>query len=107
MHSLTKHPALGVVCSAFIFSMLIAEGQLGKEHGQDGSYAPSRGYLMEVLRVLSADNTELHMNHSQQLIKMLLERAECPQRIYDMQEDCNLVSASINEGYFYRIVSEF
>uniref|UniRef100_A0A8C3C9F6 Zinc transporter ZIP12 n=1 Tax=Cairina moschata TaxID=8855 RepID=A0A8C3C9F6_CAIMO len=90
MHSLTKHPALGVVCSAFIFSMLIAEGQLGKEHGQDGSYAPSRGYLMEVLRVLSADNTELHMNHSQQLIKMLLERAECPQRIYDMQEDCNL-----------------
>uniref|UniRef100_A0A493TKP9 Zinc transporter ZIP12 n=1 Tax=Anas platyrhynchos platyrhynchos TaxID=8840 RepID=A0A493TKP9_ANAPP len=90
MHSLTKHPALGVVCSAFIFSVLIAEGQLGKEHGQDGSYAPSRGYLMEVLRVLSADNTELHMNHSQQLIKMLLERAECPQRIYGMQEDCNL-----------------
>ncbi|KAI6074507.1 Zinc transporter ZIP12 isoform X3 [Aix galericulata] len=84
------HPALGVVCSAFIFSVLIAEGQLGKEHGQDGSYAPSRGYLMEVLRVLSADNTELHMNHSQQLIKMLLERAECPQRIYGMQEDCNL-----------------
>ncbi|XP_068529890.1 zinc transporter ZIP12 isoform X2 [Anas acuta] len=90
MLSLTKHPALGVVCSAFIFSVLIAEGQLGKEHGQDGSYAPSRGYLMEVLRVLSADNTELHMNHSQQLIKMLLERAECPQRIYGMQEDCNL-----------------
>uniref|UniRef100_U3J012 Zinc transporter ZIP12 n=1 Tax=Anas platyrhynchos platyrhynchos TaxID=8840 RepID=U3J012_ANAPP len=85
-----SHPALGVVCSAFIFSVLIAEGQLGKEHGQDGSYAPSRGYLMEVLRVLSADNTELHMNHSQQLIKMLLERAECPQRIYGMQEDCNL-----------------
>nr|XP_013027544.2 zinc transporter ZIP12 isoform X2 [Anser cygnoides] len=90
MCSLTKHPALGVVCSAFIFSVLIAEGQLGKEHGQDGSYAPSRGYLMEVLRVLSADNTELHMNHSRELIKMLLERAECPQRIYGMQEDCNL-----------------
>ncbi|KFV99434.1 Zinc transporter ZIP12, partial [Eurypyga helias] len=87
---LTKHPALGVVCSAFLFSVLIAEGQSGEEHGQDGSYAPSRGYLMEVLRVLSADNTELHMNHSQELVKMLLERAECPQRIYGMQEDCNL-----------------
>ncbi|XP_032847632.1 zinc transporter ZIP12 isoform X3 [Tyto alba] len=87
---LTKHPALGVVCSALIFSVLIAEGQPGEEHGQDVSYAPSRGYLMEVLRVLSADNTELHMNHSRELVKMLLERAECPQRIYGMQEDCNL-----------------
>ncbi|XP_028940443.1 zinc transporter ZIP12 isoform X2 [Antrostomus carolinensis] len=87
---LTKHPALGVVCSAFIFSVLIAEGQPGEEHGQDGSYASRRGYLMEVLRVLSADNTELHMNHSRELVKMLLERAECPQRIYGMQEDCNL-----------------
>ncbi|XP_027749671.1 zinc transporter ZIP12 isoform X1 [Empidonax traillii] len=87
---LTKHSALGVVCSAFIFSVLITEGQPGEEHGQDGSYAPSRGYLMEVLRVLSAENTELHMNHSRELVKMLLERAECPQRIYGMQEDCNL-----------------
>ncbi|XP_027576369.2 zinc transporter ZIP12 isoform X1 [Pipra filicauda] len=87
---LTKHSALGVVCSAFIFSVLIAEGQPGEEHGQDGSYAPSRGYLMEVLRVLSAENTELHMNHSRELVKMLLERAECPQRIYGMQEDCNM-----------------
>ncbi|NWS70860.1 S39AC protein, partial [Crotophaga sulcirostris] len=87
---LTKHPALGVVCSAFIYSVLIAEGQLGEEHGQDGSYGPSRGYLMEVLRVLSADNTELHTNHSRELVKMLLERAECPQRINGMQEDCNL-----------------
>ncbi|NWS43262.1 S39AC protein, partial [Probosciger aterrimus] len=90
MRFLTKHPALGMVCSTFIFSMLIAEGQLGEEHGQNGSYASSRGYLMEVLRVLSADNTELHMNHSQELVKMLLERTECPQRIYGMQEDCNL-----------------
>ncbi|KAM9024840.1 zinc transporter ZIP12 isoform 3-T3 [Ara ararauna] len=87
---LTKHPAFGMVCSAFIFSVLIAEGQLGEEHGHNGSYAPSRGYLMEVLRVLSADNTELHMNHSQELVRMLLERTECPQRIYGMQEDCNL-----------------
>ncbi|NWX07458.1 S39AC protein, partial [Caloenas nicobarica] len=87
---LTQHPALGVVCSAFIFSVLTAEGQPGEEHGQDGSYAPSQGYLMEVLRVLSPDNTELHMNHSRELVKMLLERAECPQRIYGMQEDCNL-----------------
>ncbi|NXM37404.1 S39AC protein, partial [Oxyruncus cristatus] len=87
---LTKHSALGVVCSAFVFSVLIAEGQPGEEHGQDGSYAPSRGYLMEVLRVLSAENTELHMNHSRELVRMLLERAECPQRIYGMQQDCNL-----------------
>ncbi|XP_058670131.1 zinc transporter ZIP12 isoform X1 [Ammospiza caudacuta] len=87
---LTKHPALGVVCSAFMFSVLIAEGQPGEEHGQDGSNPPSRGSLVEVLRVLSAENTELHMNHSRELVKMLLERAECPQRIYGMQEDCNL-----------------
>ncbi|NXU16163.1 S39AC protein, partial [Pardalotus punctatus] len=87
---LTKHPALGVVCSAFIFSVLIAEGQPGEEHGQDGSNPPSRGSLVEVLRILSAENTELHMNHSRELVKMLLERAECPQRIYGMQEDCNL-----------------
>ncbi|NXP18093.1 S39AC protein, partial [Scytalopus superciliaris] len=87
---LTKHPALGVVCSAFIFSVLIAEGQPGEEHGQDGSYAPSRGSLMEVLRLLSAENTELHVNHSRELVKMLLERTECPQRINGMQEDCNL-----------------
>ncbi|NWI53064.1 S39AC protein, partial [Calyptomena viridis] len=87
---LTKHPALGVVCSAFVFSVLVAEGQPGEEHGQDGSSAPSQGYLLEVLRVLSAENTELHMNHSRELVKMLLERAECPQRIYGMQEDCNL-----------------
>ncbi|XP_030908376.2 zinc transporter ZIP12 isoform X2 [Melopsittacus undulatus] len=90
MRFLTKHPALGMVCSAFIFSVLIAEGQLGEEHGQNGSYASSRGYLMEVLRVLSADNTELHVNHSQELVRILLERTECPQRIYGMQEDCNL-----------------
>ncbi|KAM8811448.1 LOW QUALITY PROTEIN: zinc transporter ZIP12 [Eudromia elegans] len=87
---LTKHPALGVVCSAFIFSVLVAEGQSGEEHGQDGSYAPSRGYLVEVVRVLSAGNTELHKNHSRELVRTLLERAECPQRIYGMQEDCNL-----------------
>ncbi|XP_064490739.1 zinc transporter ZIP12 isoform X5 [Pseudopipra pipra] len=30
------------------------------------------------------------MNHSRELVKMLLERAECPQRIYGMQEDCNM-----------------
>ncbi|XP_072186101.1 zinc transporter ZIP12 isoform X1 [Excalfactoria chinensis] len=87
---LSKHPALGVVCSAFLLSVLLAEGQLGEEHRQDGSSAPSRGYLMEVLRLLSADNPELHTNHSRELVKMVLERAECPQRIYGMQEDCNL-----------------
>ncbi|OXB84686.1 UNVERIFIED_CONTAM: hypothetical protein H355_001163 [Colinus virginianus] len=87
---LSKHPALGVVCSTFLLSVLIAEGQLGEEHGQDDSSAPSRGYLMEVLHLLSADNPELHTNHSQELVKMVLERAECPQRIYGVQEDCNL-----------------
>ncbi|XP_071416129.1 zinc transporter ZIP12 isoform X2 [Pithys albifrons albifrons] len=90
MYFLTKRPALGVVCSAFIFTVLIAEGQPGEEHGQDGSSAPSRGFLMEVLRLLSAENTELHMNHSRELVKMLLERTECPEWIYGMQEDCNL-----------------
>uniref|UniRef100_A0A669QX15 Zinc transporter ZIP12 n=1 Tax=Phasianus colchicus TaxID=9054 RepID=A0A669QX15_PHACC len=87
---LSKHPAIGVVCSAFLLSVLIAEGQLGEEHGQDGSSAPSRSYLMEVLHLLSADNPELHTNHSRELVRMVLERAECPQRIYGMQEDCNL-----------------
>lgn len=97
---LTKHPAFWMACSAFIFGVVTAEAQPGKEHKQESSYAPSQGYLTEVLRILSADNyTELHKNHSRKLIKMLLERAECPQWIYGMQEDCNLVSVSINEGY--------
>ncbi|XP_048806431.1 zinc transporter ZIP12 isoform X5 [Lagopus muta] len=87
---LSKHPAIGVVCSAFLLSVLIAEGQLGEEHGQDGSSAPSRSYLMEVLRLLSADNPELHTNHPRELVRIVLERVECPQRIYGMQEDCNL-----------------
>ncbi|XP_071416131.1 zinc transporter ZIP12 isoform X3 [Pithys albifrons albifrons] len=30
------------------------------------------------------------MNHSRELVKMLLERTECPEWIYGMQEDCNL-----------------
>ncbi|NWX85507.1 S39AC protein, partial [Nothoprocta pentlandii] len=87
---LTKQPALGVVCSAFLFGVLVAEGQSGEEPGQDGSSAPGRGYLVEVVRVLSADDTELHKNHSRELVRTLLERAECPQRIYGMQEECNL-----------------
>ncbi|XP_065255568.1 zinc transporter ZIP12 isoform X3 [Emys orbicularis] len=88
---LTKHPAFWVAFSAFIFGVVTAEAQSGKEHKQESSYAPSQGYLTEVLRILSADNyTELHKNHSRKLIKMLLERAECPQWIYGMQEDCNL-----------------
>uniref|UniRef100_A0A8C7E8V0 Zinc transporter ZIP12 n=1 Tax=Nothoprocta perdicaria TaxID=30464 RepID=A0A8C7E8V0_NOTPE len=90
MCSLTKQPALGVVCSAFLFGVLVAEGQSGEEHGQDGSSAPGRGYLVEVVRVLSAGDTELHKNHSRELVRTLLERAECPQRIYGMQEECNL-----------------
>ncbi|NXO03315.1 S39AC protein, partial [Rhinopomastus cyanomelas] len=90
MYFLTKHAALGVVYSTFIFNMLIAEGQSGEEDGQDGSYTSSQGYLMEVLRILSSGNTGLHMIHSRELVKMLLERAECPQKIYGMQEDCNL-----------------
>ncbi|XP_073190257.1 zinc transporter ZIP12 isoform X3 [Lepidochelys kempii] len=88
---LTKHPAFWMACSAFIFGVVTAEAQPGKEHKQESGYAPSQGYLTEVLRILSADNyTELHKNHSRKLIKMLLERAECPQWIYGMQEDCNL-----------------
>nr|XP_005308181.1 zinc transporter ZIP12 isoform X3 [Chrysemys picta bellii] len=88
---LTKHPAFWVAFSAFIFGVVTAEAQSGKEHKQESGYAPGQGYLTEVLRILSADNyTELHKNHSRKLIKMLLERAECPQWIYGMQEDCNL-----------------
>uniref|UniRef100_A0A8C4W6K2 Zinc transporter ZIP12 n=1 Tax=Gopherus evgoodei TaxID=1825980 RepID=A0A8C4W6K2_9SAUR len=88
---LTKHPVFWVAFSAFIFGVVTAEAQSGKQHKQESSYAPSQGNLMEVLRILSADNyTELHKNHSRKLIKMLLERAECPQWIYGMQEDCNL-----------------
>ncbi|XP_043365334.1 zinc transporter ZIP12 isoform X2 [Dermochelys coriacea] len=88
---LTKHPAFWMACSAFIFGVVTAEAQPGKEHKQESNYAPSQGYLTEVLRILSADNyTELHKNQSRKLIKMLLERAECPQWIYGMQEDCNL-----------------
>ncbi|NXH22643.1 S39AC protein, partial [Bucco capensis] len=87
---LTKPPALGVVCSAFLFGVLAAGGQPGFQQGQDGSSAPSPGYLMEALHVLAADNPELHTKPSAELVRMLLDRAECPQRIHGLQEDCNL-----------------
>ncbi|XP_019352973.1 zinc transporter ZIP12 [Alligator mississippiensis] len=83
---LTKHPTFWVIYSVFIFSTITAEAQPKKEHKQDGS-----SVLMEVLRILSADNsTEFHKNHSRELIKILLERIECPQRTNGIQEDCNL-----------------
>ncbi|XP_075775932.1 zinc transporter ZIP12 [Pelodiscus sinensis] len=90
MYFLTKYLAW-VVCSAFIFGVVTAEAQPRKEHKEESSYTPSQGYLTEVLRILSADNyTEIHKNHSRKLIKILLERTECPQWIYGIQEDCNL-----------------
>ncbi|XP_064018405.1 zinc transporter ZIP12-like isoform X2 [Pogoniulus pusillus] len=83
-------PALGVLCSALLLSLLPAEGQPGEERGQDGSHAPSRGYLMDVFRLLSARDAELQTKRSGELVRMLLERAECPQGIAGTQEDCKL-----------------
>ncbi|XP_061441669.1 zinc transporter ZIP12 [Rhineura floridana] len=40
---------------------------------------------------MSANNySEHHQNQSRDIIKIMLERTVCPQRIYGMQEDCNL-----------------
>ncbi|XP_054027243.1 zinc transporter ZIP12 [Dryobates pubescens] len=81
-------PALGLVCSAFLFSLLLTEGQPGEE--QEGSYAPSRGSLREALRLLSAQDAELHTKRSGEVVRRLLERAGCPQQKAGMQEDCEL-----------------
>ncbi|XP_054245933.1 zinc transporter ZIP12 [Indicator indicator] len=81
-------PALGLVCSAFLFSLLLTEGQPGEE--QDGSYAPSRGSLREALHLLSTEDAELHTKRSGEVVRRLLERAGCPQRMAGVQEDCEL-----------------
>ncbi|NXG50039.1 S39AC protein, partial [Psilopogon haemacephalus] len=82
--------ALGVLCSALLLSLLPAEGQPGEERGPGGSYAPGGGYATDVFRLLSAEDAEPRTKRSGELVRMLLERAECPRRIAGLQEDCKL-----------------
>ncbi|XP_060103676.1 zinc transporter ZIP12 [Heteronotia binoei] len=90
---LTKHPVLWIVSLTFIFGPTTAGTQPEQEQNEKNNDASSQSYLVDVLRILSADNcTEQHQNQSREIIRMLFERTMCPQRVYGLQEDCNLVS---------------
>ncbi|XP_015279237.1 PREDICTED: zinc transporter ZIP12 [Gekko japonicus] len=68
-----------------------------EEQNEKNNDASSQSYLVDVLRILSADNTtEQHQNQSREIIRMLFERTMCPQRVYGLQEDCNLCLESDN-----------
>lgn len=79
---------------------IVSSTETRKALTQDNSRAGSQD-LLEVLRVLSADDHQSH-NHPQSLIKVLLERTGCPQRKNRTQGDCELVS-DIKWGRVLRI----
>nr|XP_056713079.1 zinc transporter ZIP12 [Euleptes europaea] len=88
---LTKHPVLWIASLTFIFGPNTAGTQPEEEQKEKNNDASSQSYLADVLRILSADNfTEQHQNQSREIIRMLFERTMCPQRVHDLQEDCNL-----------------
>uniref|UniRef100_A0A8D0GGG4 Zinc transporter ZIP12 n=1 Tax=Sphenodon punctatus TaxID=8508 RepID=A0A8D0GGG4_SPHPU len=89
---LSRHPVFLVASLCLTFNVITGgEARLEKDSGQDSSSVPSQNDVMEVLRILSLDNiTEMHQNNSREVIRILLERAECPHQIYGLQEDCNL-----------------
>ncbi|XP_063003687.1 zinc transporter ZIP12 [Elgaria multicarinata webbii] len=88
---MTTHPILWIVSLALIFGPHTAGTQPGGEMKEDNSYDSRHSYLRDVLHIISANNyTQHHQNQSREIIRMLLEKTVCPQRINGMQEDCNL-----------------
>ncbi|XP_008822332.1 zinc transporter ZIP12 isoform X3 [Nannospalax galili] len=73
----------------FCLLSLGSSTETDKPSSQEDSSTGSQGQLAEVLRVLSASDRP-PLNHSQSLIKTLLEKTGCPRRANGMQGDCKL-----------------
>uniref|UniRef100_A0A8D2J035 Zinc transporter ZIP12 n=1 Tax=Varanus komodoensis TaxID=61221 RepID=A0A8D2J035_VARKO len=115
---MTPRLILWTVSLAFLFGPHAAGTQRGGEMKEDNSYDSRYSYLGDVLHIIAANNyTEHHQNQSREIVRMLLENTVCPQRIYEMQEDCHLCPESdaliliaggdlesfLNEGVFQKI----
>ncbi|XP_066483750.1 zinc transporter ZIP12 [Tiliqua scincoides] len=88
---LTKYPVLWMAPLTFLFGPNAAGTQAEADLKENRNNASSQSYLTDVLRILSADNySECHQNQSGEIIRILLERTLCPQRIYGMQKDSSL-----------------
>ncbi|XP_077160086.1 zinc transporter ZIP12 isoform X3 [Paroedura picta] len=94
---LTKHPVLWMASLTFIFGPNTAGTQPEEEQIEKNNDASRQSYLVDVLRILSADDfTEQHQNQSREIIRMLFERTMCPQKVHGFQEDCSLCLESDN-----------
>lgn len=87
MCTLTNLSVLMVPLLAYLLC-LVSPTEAGKALTQDTSSAGSQG-LLEVLRGLS-DGANQSLNHPRSLIKILLEKTECPQRANGIQRVCKL-----------------
>ncbi|KAJ6666751.1 hypothetical protein lerEdw1_020475 [Lerista edwardsae] len=95
---LTQYPVLWIASLTCLFGPNAAGSQPEADLNENHNDASNQSYVIDVLRILSADNeTELHQNQPREIIRMLLERTLCPPRIYETQTDSNLVNVSSGE----------
>ncbi|XP_042331023.1 zinc transporter ZIP12 [Sceloporus undulatus] len=93
MSFLTTHQILLIISLIFILGPHPARTQqrTGRDLKADNSYASHQSYLRDALHIISANNYSEHrQNQSREVIRRLLEKTVCPQRIYKKQADCNL-----------------
>uniref|UniRef100_A0A8D0CAE5 Zinc transporter ZIP12 n=1 Tax=Salvator merianae TaxID=96440 RepID=A0A8D0CAE5_SALMN len=93
MYFLNIQPVLWIASLSFIFGSHMSRTQPDEELQEDSSYASSHysNWRRTVLGIMSAENyTEYHPNQSREMIGIVLERSGCPEKIYGLQEDCNL-----------------
>ncbi|XP_064410133.1 zinc transporter ZIP12 [Latimeria chalumnae] len=84
-----KENVLFLIACLFKLSTTYTEGFTNKQYAE---LLPdhSKDHLIEVLHILSLENqTGLHKNQTTFLIKTLLERVQCPERVAGTQEQCN------------------
>lgn len=95
---LTKYLVLWITPLTFLFGPKAAGTGAEADSKENPNNASRQSYVTDVLRILSADNySERHQNRSGEIIRILLERTLCPQRIYEKEKDSNLVNVSRGE----------